>query len=68
MGLVLIGPPGVDKGMQAAHLRDQFQLAHTATGDLLREHRARDTELGRRASEYMTSGRLVPDDLVVAMV
>ena len=68
MGLVLIGPPGVGKGTQAARLRDEFELEHIATGDLLREHRAGDTELGRQASEYMTAGRLVPDDLVVAMV
>jgi adenylate kinase len=68
MGLVLIGPPGVGKGTQAARLRDEFELEHVATGDLLREHRAGDTELGRQASEYMTAGRLVPDDLVVAMV
>ena len=68
IGLVLIGPPGVGKGTQAAQLRKEFQLVHIATGDLLREHRARDTALGRQASEYMTAGRLVPDDLVVAMV
>src|SRR2546423_15129547 len=68
LGLVLIGPPGVGKGTQAARLRDEFELAHIATGDLLREHRAGDTELGRQASEYMTAGRLVPDDLVVALV
>jgi adenylate kinase len=68
MGLVLIGPPGVGKGTQAARLRDEFGLAHIATGDLLRQHRAGDSELGRQASEYMTAGRLVPDDLVVAMV
>jgi adenylate kinase len=68
MGLVLIGPPGVGKGTQAARLREEFELTHIATGDLLREHRAFDTELGRQASAYMTTGRLVPDDLVVAMV
>ena len=68
MGLALIGPPGVGKGTQAARLRDEFERAHIATGDLLRQHRAGDTELGRQASEYMTAGRLVPDDLVVAMV
>jgi adenylate kinase len=68
IGLVLIGPPGVGKGTQAARLRDEFDLAHIATGDLLREHRARGTALGRQASEYMTAGGLVPDDLVVAMV
>lgn len=68
LGLVLIGPPGVGKGTQAARLRDEFELTHIATGDLLREHRARGTELGRQASEHMTAGRLVPDGLVVAMV
>jgi adenylate kinase len=68
LGVILIGPPGVGKGTQAARLRDEFDLAHIATGDLLREHQARGTQLGRRASEYMTTGGLVPDDLVVAMV
>ena len=67
-GLVLIGPPGVGKGTQAAQLRGEFGLAHIATGDLLREHRAQGTELGREAAAYMSDGRLVPDGLVVAMV
>jgi adenylate kinase len=67
-GLVLIGPPGVGKGTQAAQLREEFGLAHIATGDLLREHRARGTELGHEAATYMSDGRLVPDGLVVAMV
>lgn len=68
MALVLIGPPGVGKGTQAARLRDEFGLVHIATGDLLREHQAAQTDLGRQASEFMTAGRLVPDELVVAMV
>ena len=68
LGLILIGPPGVGKGTQAARLREEFDLAHIATGDLLRRHRAEDTALGREASGYMSTGRLVPDELVVAMV
>jgi adenylate kinase len=68
LGLILIGPPGVGKGTQAARLEEEFDLAHIATGDLLRDHRARGTELGRQAAEHMAAGRLVPDDLVVAMV
>ena len=54
LGLVLIGPPGVGKGTQAARLREEFDLAHIATGDLLREHRAQDTAMGREASGYMS--------------
>jgi adenylate kinase len=68
LGLVLIGPPGVGKGTQAARLEQESALAHIATGDLLREHRARGTKLGRQAAEHIAAGRLVPDDLVVAMV
>jgi adenylate kinase len=68
LGIVLIGTPGVGKGTQAARLRAEFDLAHIATGDLLREHRARRTDLGRDAAAYMARGQLVPDALVVAMV
>jgi adenylate kinase len=68
LNLILLGPPGAGKGTQAARLRDDFDLRYIATGDLLREHRARETDLGLRAARYMASGRLVPDDLVTAMV
>ncbi|HEX6025296.1 MAG TPA: adenylate kinase [Solirubrobacter sp.] len=65
---MLVGPPGVGKGTQAERLREAFDLDHIATGDLLREHRARGTALGRAAAEHMDAGRLVPDELVEAMV
>jgi adenylate kinase len=68
LNLILIGPPGAGKGTQAARLRDDYDLAHIATGDLLRAHRERETELGLRAARYMSEGRLVPDDLVIEMI
>ena len=66
--IALLGPPGSGKGTQAARLRDQLGFAPLATGDLLREARAAGTELGRRASQYMDRGDLVPDELIVAMM
>jgi adenylate kinase len=66
--LVLLGPPGSGKGTQAAPLCAQLDLPYIATGDLLRDHRRRDTELGREAARYMAEGRLVPDELVIAMI
>jgi adenylate kinase len=66
--IALLGPPGCGKGTQAARLRDELGFAALATGDLLREARVVGTELGRRASEYMDRGDLVPDDLIVAMI
>jgi adenylate kinase len=68
LNLILLGPPGAGKGTQAARLREDFTLPYIATGDLLREHKANETELGRSAKEYMDSGKLVPDDLVIAMI
>jgi adenylate kinase len=68
LNLILLGPPGAGKGTQAARLREDFGLPYIATGDLLREHRDNDTELGREAKTYMERGELVPDDLVVAMI
>jgi adenylate kinase len=66
--VTLLGPPGSGKGTQAARLRDQFGFATLATGDLLREARTAGSELGRRASQYMDRGDLVPDELIVAMM
>jgi adenylate kinase len=66
--IALLGPPGSGKGTQAARLHDDLGFAQLATGDLLRAARAEGTDLGRRAAEYMDSGDLVPDDLIVAVV
>ncbi len=66
--VALLGPPGSGKGTQAARLQDELGFVALATGDLLREARAAGTELGRRASEYMDRGELVPDDVIVAMI
>jgi adenylate kinase len=66
--VALLGPPGSGKGTQAERLREELGFALLATGDLLREARAEGTELGRRASEYMDRGDLVPDDVIVAMI
>ena len=68
LNLILLGPPGAGKGTQAARLRKDFDLAYIATGDLLRHHVEQETELGRKASSYMDEGKLVPDDLVIAMI
>jgi adenylate kinase len=66
--VTLLGPPGSGKGTQAQRLRDRRGFATLATGDLLREARRAGTDLGRRASEYMDRGDLVPDELIFALV
>ena len=66
--LVLLGPPGAGKGTQAALLARHLDIAHVSSGDLLRNHRTKGTELGVKASSFMTKGLLVPDDLVIEMI
>lgn len=68
MRLIFLGPPGAGKGTQARILEQRFGVAQISTGDLLREHRVRGTELGREAEGYMERGELVPDALILAMI
>lgn len=68
LNLILLGPPGAGKGTQAERLRDDFQMPHISTGDILREQVAQGTELGLKAKRYMDAGELVPDDVIVGMI
>lgn len=66
--VILIGPPGSGKGTQAARLSKELSLPHLSTGDLFRENLKKETPLGLQAKEYMNSGKLVPDALVLDML
>ncbi len=66
--LLLMGPPGAGKGTQADHLAQVRGLMKLSTGDMLRSHVRRGTDLGAEAQAIMAVGDLVPDDLIVAMV
>jgi adenylate kinase len=64
----MIAPPGAGKGTQGAIIANHFGVPHIATGDLLRDHVARNTALGRTVAEHLNRGDLVPDDVVLQMV
>jgi adenylate kinase len=66
--VLLLGAPGAGKGTQARFLAETLGVPHVASGELLREHRAQGTALGRAAREYMDRGDLVPDAVVVDMI
>ena len=68
MRIVLLGPPGAGKGSLASLLQKRLGVRHVSTGDMFRQEIARRSALGRRVHRYVTSGRLVPDALVVTVM
>jgi adenylate kinase len=68
MRILMIAPPGAGKGTQSALIAAHFNIPHIATGDLLRDHVARQTPLGQAVQEYLDRGELVPDRIVLDMV
>jgi adenylate kinase len=66
--VVLLGPPGAGKGTQAKRLMARYAVPQVSTGDILRDHVMRRTQLGEMAREKMDRGELVEDSLVCDMV
>ena len=65
---IIFGPPGAGKGTHSVPLVRDFNLCHLSTGDLLRAEIAEGTELGKKASELMSQGNFVPDEVVEGMI
>ena len=68
MRIVLVGPPGAGKGTQAQFIASHLAIPRISTGDIFRYNVTSNTELGRKAREFMERGDLVPDEVTVAMV
>jgi adenylate kinase len=66
--VLLMGPPGAGKGTQAVKLARARSLAKLSTGDMLRDHVKRGTDLGQKAKAIMDAGQLVSDEIVIGMV
>jgi adenylate kinase len=68
VNLLVLGPQGAGKGTQAKRISREHGIPHVSTGDMFRAEQEAGTELGRRVGEIMTTGRLVPDELTIAMI
>jgi len=68
MRIVLLGPPGVGKGTEANLLATRLSIDHISTGDMLRQEVRENTDLGKEAQSFMNSGKLVTDEVIMAMV
>jgi adenylate kinase len=68
MNVILLGFPGAGKGTQAEILKEKYGFTHISTGDLIRAEAALGSELGKKLSEIIKSGSLVPDGLVTEIL
>ena len=68
MRLVLLGCPGVGKGTQAKFIKERYHIAQISTGDMLRAAINAGTPLGLQVKQIMDEGRLVSDDIMIALV
>ena len=68
MNLVLLGAPGAGKGTQAEMLVKRLNIPSISTGNMLREAMANGSALGKQVKQYMESGALVPDDVILSIV
>ena len=68
MNIVLFGGPGSGKGTHSEKLIEKYGLHHISTGEVLRDHIRKETELGKIAKSYIDEGQLIPDDLMIQIL
>ena len=68
INIVLFGGPGSGKGTQSEKLIDKYGLHHISTGEVLRDHIKKETDLGKIAKSYIDEGQLIPDDLMIKIL
>ena len=66
--LILLGPPGAGKGTQARTLCEKSGFIQLSTGDMLREAKKDESDLGRKVAGIMAKGELVTDEIVIGLI
>jgi adenylate kinase len=68
MNLLVLGPQGAGKGTQAKRIATEYEIPHVSTGDMFRAAIAAGSELGKQVEPILASGKLVPDEITIALI
>lgn len=68
MNIIFLGAPGAGKGTQAEVASQKLNIPTISTGNIIREALSKGTEMGKKAKEFIESGKLVPDDVVIGII
>lgn len=66
--MVILGPPGAGKGVEAEMLSQRYEIPHISTGEILRSAVRNGSSWGKRAKEFWDKGELVPDEIMMELV
>ena len=68
MNLILLGMPGAGKGTQAEFIQKDYGLANISTGAMMREVGRSESKLASKVQTYLSSGTLVPNEIIIEML
>lgn len=62
---LILGAPGSGKGTISSRIVKKYTVAHISSGDKLRDHIEKQTELGKEVKNFLNEGKLVPDEVMI---
>jgi adenylate kinase len=68
MNIVVLGQPGIGKGIYTDLLAKKYKIPRVSTGDMFREEIKKNTKIGKKVKSYVTGGGLVPDEITISMI
>lgn len=68
MNIIFFGAPGAGKGTQGEIVSKALDIPEVSTGNIIREALSNQTEMGKKAKEYIENGNLVPDEVVIQII
>lgn len=68
LNIIIFGGPGSGKGTQSERIARKYGIMHISTGEVLRDHISRGTDLGKVANSYISQGMLIPDQLMLKVL